>query len=145
MKRKLFILGCIIICLIVTYNLSGAEACTIFNVKGQTGNYFASNEDWSFTDPALRVVPGDKSDYGYLVFGWNSYLPGYPQGGVNEQGVCLDWATVAPQNFQDAPSRKALDENLTYKILKECKSTGEAITLIGQYNCSQLAGEHLLV
>jgi choloylglycine hydrolase len=145
MKRKLLTLGCLIIYLIFVFSLSGAEACTIFNVKGQTGNYFASNEDWVFTDPALRVVPGNKNDYGYLVFGWNSYLPGYPQGGVNEQGVCLDLASLTPQNFQDDPARKALDENLIYKILKQCKNTGEAIALIRQYNCSQLAGEHLLV
>ncbi|TCL75109.1 acyl-CoA:6-aminopenicillanic acid acyl transferase [Hydrogenispora ethanolica] len=120
-------------------------ACTIFEVSGTATHYFASNEDWSATDPAMRVEPGDGKHYGYIVFGWEAYLPGYPQGGVNEHGVCLDWASLTPQPFRNDPGKKTLDEDIFYKILKQCQTVAEAIRLVGQYNCPHLAEEHLLV
>lgn len=56
-------------------------ACTIFYVQGQTTHYFASNEDWNMTDPIMQVIPGRNGKYGYVVFGWDSFLSRYPQGG----------------------------------------------------------------
>lgn len=141
--RQIFlvILGTLTLFLI----LGQAFACTILYVDGAEGNYFASNEDWTFTDPALQVTPGENGAYSYIVFGWNSYLPGYPQGGINQYGVCLDWASVSPQPFQADPARKDLDEDLMYKILKHCRNVAEVIRMVRRYNCPHLAEEHLLV
>lgn len=143
-RRKSFLtFGCIIFVFILHTQI--IFACTIFYTKAQTTNYFSSNEDWKFTDPAVLVAPGNNNDYGYIVFGWNSYLPGYPQGGVNEYGICLDWASVPIQSFKADPNRKSLDEDIVYKILKKCRKINEVITLVKQYNCNHFAEEHLLV
>lgn len=144
MKNKLVILcGALFLTFIVATQPN--SACTIFQVNGHNINYFASNEDWIFVDPVINVVPGNENNYSYFVFGWESHLPYYPQGGVNEHGICLDWATVSPQRFKEDPKRKQLDENIMYKILKECKNIEEVIGLVKSYNCSHLAQEHLLV
>lgn len=143
MKRKLFLSGILLLGFILQTQV--IHACTIFFVNTPTANYFASNEDYTATDPAIRVVPGNANDYGYIVFGWNSYLPGYPQGGINEYGICLDWAMVPPQKFKADTSRKDLDDDITYKILKKCRNIDEVIALVKQYNCSHFAAEHLLV
>jgi hypothetical protein len=145
MMRKIFILiVAVFVGVCIIYSQS-ASSCTIFCVNGQSANYFASNEDWTFTDPAMRIVPGDKNYYGYIVFGWNSYLPNYPQGGVNEYGLSLDWAALTSQNFKQYPNRKELGEDITYKILKECRNVKDVINLVKQYNCPHFAEEHLLV
>lgn len=145
MKINLLILGGVFLIQTLILNAQPTLACTIFQVNGQKINYFAGNEDWTFVDPVIRIVLGNKGGYSYLVFGWDSYQPGYPQGGVNEHGICLDWATVSKQRFKEEPNRKQLDEDITYKILKKCKNIEEVIRLIKSYNCSHFAEEHLLV
>lgn len=135
-----------ILFLILFVAVQQAWACTIFSVDGTSTNYFASNEDWTFTDPAIQVVPGDGRNYSYMVFGWDSYLPQYPQGGVNQHGVCLDWALVSQQRaINNKSGRKQPEEDIMYLILKQCKNVEEVIQLVGRYNWSQFATEHLLV
>lgn len=134
-------------CLILLGSLLSpySRACTIFSAQGATTHYFASNEDWTMTDPAMHVVPSKDGNYGYIVFGWASLLPRYPQGGVNEHGLCLDWAALSPQSFKANPSRKQLNEDIIYKILRTCKNVDEVVRLVEQYNWAQFAEEHLLV
>ncbi|MGE5604556.1 MAG: carcinine hydrolase/isopenicillin-N N-acyltransferase family protein [Bacteroidota bacterium] len=144
MKIKLLILSFFLLQAFI-FDTQPTSACTIFQVNGPNLNYFAANEDWTFVDPVIRIVPGNKGDYSYLVFGWSSYLPSYPQAGVNEHGICLDWASVSSQRFKEDSNRKQLDEDIIYKILKKCRNIEEVIGLIRSYNCSQFAGEHLLV
>lgn len=145
MKSKLLLLGTVLCLFLVGVGAKNIKACTIFTLKGQQTHYFASNEDWTYTDPAIRFVPGSKGNYAYLIFGWESFLPNYAQGGVNEYGICLDWASLTPQPFKENPQRKPLDEEITVKILKKCKTIAEVIELIKSYNCNHFAEEHLLV
>lgn len=120
-------------------------ACTIFYVKGSATDYFAGNEDWFFTDPVISVTPGNKQDYGYMVMGWNSYLPRYPQAGINENGLCFDWASLSSQQYPKNPRRKDTDEDLMVLILRKCRTVDEAVELIKKYNWPQFGQEHLLI
>lgn len=143
-KRKsiLFVLSLLAVIMISSGNIF---ACSIFSALQDGANFFASNEDFYFKDPVVCIEPGNKKNYSYIVFGWESYYPSYPQGGVNEKGVCLDWATVPSQKFIDDPTKKQLDEDIFMKILKNCANVSEAIDLISKYNCSHFAEEHLLI
>jgi hypothetical protein len=130
-----------IVCFLAQLSL----ACTIFYVQGQTTHYFASNEDWNMTDSVMQVIPGRDGKYGYVVFGWDSYLPRYPQGGLNEHGLALDWAALPPETFKADPSRKQLNSDLFYEILENCRNVAEAVRLMEVYNWPQFAEEHLLI
>ncbi len=135
----------VVILIVVLFLVQQSSACTIFYVQGESTHYFASNEDWSLTNPIMQVVPGQNEKYGYIVFGWDSHLPQYPQGGVNEHGLCLDWAALPPEIFKANPSRKQLNRDIFYEILENCKNVTQASSLVKQYNWSQFAQEHLLV
>ena len=120
-------------------------SCTIFTVKTDSNFYFCNNEDWNLTDPIAAVEPKTSKTYGYIVFAWDSFYPAYPQGGVNEKGLSLDWAVYPRQNYKNDPKKKMLDEDLIIKLLKNCATVEEAIKLIKLYNCRQFGDEHLLI
>jgi len=132
-------------CIIFTFNAYNIFSCTIFTVKTNDNFYFCNNEDWTLLDPIAAVEPKSPNSYGFIVFGWDSYYPAYPQGGVNEKGLCLDWAIQPKQNYKNDPKKKNLNEDLTVKILKNCATVDEAVNLINQYNYSQFGEEHLLI
>jgi hypothetical protein len=118
--------------------------CSIFKYVADGQVFFCGNEDWSATDPALTTIPPVGGKYGLVLLGWKSYLPRYPQAGVNSEGLSFDWATVPPQRYSATPGKENLDIDSTIEILKTCKNVDEVIAIIGKRNFSHLAEEHLI-
>jgi choloylglycine hydrolase len=119
--------------------------CSIFTYKIGPSVFFCGNEDWTAKDPAIITIKPKNNEYGVLLFGWDSYLPNYPQAGVNSEGLCFDWATVPGQKFFPINGKSNLDINDTITILKNCKNINEAIEYINKYNFPHIAEEHLIL
>jgi hypothetical protein len=119
--------------------------CSIFKYVADGQVYFCGNEDWSATDPAMVTIPSEKGKYGMVLLGWKSYLPSYPQAGINSEGLSFDWAMVPGQKYSSMPGKENLDINSTIDILKKCKDVQEVIDYIKLRNFSHLAEEHLMV
>lgn len=100
---------------------------------------------WSATDPAMVTIPSEKGKYGMVLLGWKSYLPSYPQAGINSEGLSFDWAMVPGQRYSSVPGKENLDINSTIDILKECKNVQEVIDYVKSRNFPHLAEEHLMV
>lgn len=121
-----------------------AGACSIFmySVGGRT--YFCGNEDWTARDPAMRSYQARKGAYGYVLFGWESYLPSYAQAGINSEGLCFDWAMVQGTRFVHDPSKASLTSDFTIDALRECADVDEVLRFIEGKEIPQLAEEHLM-
>ncbi len=121
------------------------QPCSIFSCRTEAGTFFCGNEDWTATDPAFMTVPPRDGAYGYVAFGWASYLPDYVQAGINSEGLCFDWAVVPPQRFVSTPGKKPLPLDATVEILKTCATVAEALAFIEKNDFPNLANEHLFL
>lgn len=110
-----------------------AFSCTIFYIKNDTIILAGNNEDWE--DPYSRMwfYPSENGKYGWIKFGWGS---GFPQGGMNDQGVFWD-ATSGP--YLEMPYSEQNKEKypgpLMQKIIEECESTEDAISVFSRLYC----------
>lgn len=118
--------------------------CSIFKYVSGKSIYFCGNEDWRATDPAYTVIPSSKDSYGVLLLGWKSYLPKYPQAGVNSEGLCFDWASVSPQEYIADSTKENLSVDDTLLILQKCSNVSEVLSFLEHYTFSNLASEHLM-
>jgi hypothetical protein len=119
--------------------------CSIFAYRINGEMYFCANEDWTAADPSILAIKPAKGKYGVVLLGWNTYLPNYPQAGVNSEGLCFDWATVPKQPYKYSENKEEFDINSTIQILQKCKNIEEAIQLISNTNFPHLAEEHIML
>jgi hypothetical protein len=131
--------------LLLLFGGVSAHPCSIFSCRTEAGAFFCGNEDWTATDPVFQTHPAAGSSYGYVAFGWASYMPSYVQAGINSEGLCFDWAVVPSQSFVAAPGKKKLGSDATIDILKTCATVDEALAFIERYNFPNLASEHLFL
>jgi hypothetical protein len=123
---------------------SSAFPCSIFKYSIDGRTYFCGNEDWTATDPAIRTSRPRGNDYGYVLFGWKSFLPRYVQAGINSKGLCFDWAAVPSQHYVRDNDKDDLTLDFTVDILKSCASVDEAVAFIRTHNIPHLAEEHIM-
>ena len=102
-----------------------------------------NNEDWE--DPLTRmwIYPPEPEKHGWIKFGFGS---GFPQGGMNDQGVFWD-ATAGP--YMDMPyseSNKILYHGaLMQKVIEECSNVAEAEAILQTYYCQdQYRAQYLI-
>jgi hypothetical protein len=118
--------------------------CSIFKYSDGNSIYFCGNEDWIASDPAIITIPSANNKLGVALLGWKSYLPSYPQAGINSAGLCFDWAMVPKQNYKRDKNLVDLDINSTIAILQKCKTVDDVIAYIQKYDFSHLAEEHIM-
>jgi hypothetical protein len=135
--KKIFVL------ILLIYALT-AFPCSIFKYSYNGKTFFCGNEDWSAKDPAIMTMRQTETHYGIVLLGWKSYLPHYPQAGINSHGLCFDWAVVPSQNYQFIQGKENLSINSTIEILKNCKDITDVLEYIEDYNFSHLAEEHIM-
>jgi hypothetical protein len=118
--------------------------CSIFKYSVDGRTYFCGNEDWTAKDPAIQTYKANGKQYGYVLFGWGTYLPRYAQAGVNSEGLCFDWAAVPTQVYIRDNKKPDASLDVTVDILKNCKSIDEVIKYIDGYNVPHIAEEHIM-
>jgi hypothetical protein len=134
--------------------------CSLFSVFGLPGQYrlgrsFDNPEGWKCLTLLTRVHPNDGyasiapmrmrdvgfspgSDFDAFSFETMERLLDavrFPPDGVNESGLVMGLANVTPQPYTPDPSKETIHYCLwVRKVLNECRTVDEAITLTGQYN-----------
>jgi hypothetical protein len=131
--------------MIVLFAISAdVHSCSIFKYRVEGRTYFCGNEDWIARDPAIQTYKATGKQYGYVLFGWRSYLPRYAQAGVNSEGLCFDWAAVPAQTYIRDTEKPDASLDITIDVLKNCKSVDDAIKYIKGYNVPHIAEEHIM-
>lgn len=131
MKTKI-ISFLVIALLILTFCHYDASACTIFNASQNNTALAGNNEDWYDKDAKVWFLPADGKNHGRVYFG---FYNADPQGGMNDQGVFIDFVAFFPVKL--APSN--FTGSLIEKVLKECSTLDQALDVCRK-NIAQCLG-----
>ena len=117
--------------------------CTVFYASDSNSVLFGNNEDWSDPDTRIWFFPAESGKHGWIKFG---FAGGFPQGGMNEHGLCWDGTGCA---YREMPYSTANKEKypgpLMQKVIQECSTTQEARSVFASYYCEdQFKAQYLL-
>ena len=112
------------------------ESCTIFTVTAGNRVFFGNNEDyrlwgiyaWFVPSQTVRIFTSDETVYGAIFFGFDENgdrADGYPQGGMNDQGLCVDGNGLGPYSINPHPERQPPSCSLMAQVLWECATVDE--------------------
>ncbi len=131
----------ILIFLLANNNLS--IPCTVFFATDGIIVLGGNNEDWSDPNTKFWFIPSVEGKHGWIKFGFAS---GYPQGGMNDQGLFWD-ATAC--SYLEMPYSEANKEkfngSLMQKVMEECSTVEEARSVFQNYYCDdQYRAQYLI-
>jgi predicted choloylglycine hydrolase len=139
MKKFLFIL------LLLFAGSIYSHACTIFTMTRGGITLIGNNEDWHQTDSYVRFVPSTENKYGRVFFGFGKNCR-YTFGGINDQGLFYDIASLTERNdIRFNPEKETVDNPVYETMLETCASIGEAIELISRYNVNGFKRHHIMI
>src|SRR5437773_12558876 len=77
------------------------HACTIFVLTDTNRALFCNNEDWSNPKTRIWFVPAGTTNHGCVYVGFDD---GFPQGGLNTEGLASDWVAGSAEAWNPDPS-----------------------------------------
>ncbi|MBT3382923.1 MAG: hypothetical protein HN778_08535 [Prolixibacteraceae bacterium] len=123
----------LIITLLLIILVKKTDSCTIFYVEKEGVILAGNNEDWSNPASKMFFYPASNGKHGWVKFGWGS---GFPQGGMNDQGLFWD-GTSGP--YLEMPISESGKTNLQIpimqKVVEECANVEEARKIFANYYC----------
>jgi len=143
-----------------------SSSCTIFTAAIDDTVLFGNNEDcplpgsylWLIPSQVLQLSSETISIHGAIFFGFDGNdhpNDGYPQGGMNDQGLCCD-----SNGLPRAPLNPHLERDLPYaypfyEILWDCSTVNETIewfeshylgsSLPGQFHFADATGDAVVI
>lgn len=114
-------------------------SCTIFTVTSGSSVFFGNNEDYRLWGTYAWFVPrqeistpaGPSTIYGAVFFGFDNNsdpADGYPQGGMNDLGLCLDGNGLGSYSLNPHYERDPPYAALLAELLWECGTINDVIT-----------------
>ncbi len=115
------------------------ESCTIFTATIGEKVYFGNNEDYLYDGTYMWLIPSQerytqgeyKQINGAVFFGFDnnddSYVDGYPQGGMNDKGLCFDGNGLPPTPINYTPGYTYPYTHPFYEILWDYSTVNETI------------------
>ena len=124
--------------LFLMLTVNSVSACTFCMATLDGKTFFGSNEDFWDSDTNIWFYPAEEGKYGRVFFGYNN---GFPQGGMNDQGLSFDGASTPESNLKISRGKKSHNGYLIEKILEECATVEEALKIVEEYNFTELRCE----
>ncbi|MFX1566660.1 MAG: hypothetical protein ACFFCH_11790, partial [Promethearchaeota archaeon] len=142
------------------------SSCTIFTVTLGNTTLFANNEDYSLPGTYVWLMPSQIlqlpseaiSIHGAIFFGFDDNdqpVDGYPQGGMNDQGLCCDGNGLPEAPLNPYPERELPYAYPFYQILWECSTVNGTIewfethylgsSLPGQFHFADATGDAVVI
>lgn len=117
--------------------------CTVFYATDGNTILGGNNEDWSDSNTKIWFFPPEEGKHGWVKFG---FAGGFPQGGLNDQGLFWDATGCA---YLEMPYSEANKEKyygpLMEKVIEECVSVQEALIVFENYYCDdQYKAQYLI-
>ena len=110
--------------------------CLILKIAHGNCVLAGNNEDIDNPLTKIWFEPPKKGKYGITYFG---YSVNYPQGGMNDQGLFFDAVAGNKTDWRPSPKRLDYTGNLSRKIMEECATVEEAISVYNKYNKSSFS------
>ena len=111
------------------------SACTVCYASKNNIILAGNNEDFLNAEAFIQFLPANDGKYGGIYFGFY-YEPGkmQPFGGVNDQGLFFDVASLPNIKLDKMPDGELYTENIIEKIMRECSNVDEVINLVRKYS-----------
>jgi len=109
---------------------ASTPACTGFCAKSKGLVLAGNNEDWGNRRSRIWFVPAEKGAYGRMFVGFDN---GFPQGGMNDQGLFFDGFATPRLEVAPTPDREMYFGNPAAKALAECATVDEVVRLFDKY------------
>ncbi|MBN2543263.1 tetratricopeptide repeat protein [bacterium] len=119
----------VLLWLLFTYIFS--FGCTIFTTAEGDLVLVGNNEDWKNPNTKVWFKPAEEGKYGRVYFGFDNF---FPQGGVNDQGLCFDWTATQLLEVENSADKPVYEGNLIEKVMEECATVDEALALLDQFS-----------
>jgi len=107
-----------------------AAACTGFCATSKGKVLVGNNEDWGNPRSRIWFVPAEKGAHGRMLAGFDN---GFPQGGMNDQGLFFDGFATPRLEVAPTPDKQIYFGNIAEKALAECATVDEVIRLLDKY------------
>lgn len=118
-----------------------ALPCTAFLICGKDLVFLGNNED--FWDPRTRIwfVPAEEERLGHVYLGYENL---FPQGGMNEAGLCFDGFATARNPLKKQEGKESFSGNLIDEAMATCSTVEEVIRLFERHDLSILENAMLM-
>jgi len=114
---------------------------------------------WIIPSSEITTPSGKITSYGIVAFGFrynnDSAVDGHAQGGMNDQGLCVDANGLPPVSLNPHPERESLYIYLIEQTLFECANVSEVIdwylthnlgtVLNGQFHYADASGDAVVI
>lgn len=127
MNQKIMISTLVTFVLCVT---SSVSACTGFTASNGDTVLMGNNEDYNDPDTYLWFTPPEQGKFGCVYFGYGNF---YPQGGMNDKGLCFDGFGAPFNPFDNPESKPIYGADLVWKVMEECQTIDEVVDMFNTY------------
>ena len=128
--------------LAVALSVGLVEPCTVFKATNDGRTLVGNNEDWEDVPTRVWFLAPQDGAFGRVLFG---FINGWAQGGMNDQGLFLDWVAGYTTGWTRSPDLPDFFENISEKILEEASTVDEALTLCASFNIDGFAAARMML
>ncbi|MGD2093661.1 MAG: linear amide C-N hydrolase [Phycisphaerales bacterium] len=128
MRKSLMIISVTAVFLFET----AVYGCTGFCISQGDTVLVGNNEDWKNPKTKVWYEPSSKGKYGRVYFGFDNF---YPQGGMNEKGLCFDGFATSRKKVKKSLNKPELrGNNFLDAIMSKCATVEEVLKEFDKYN-----------
>lgn len=110
------------------------KACSVFNASGVDKVFAATNKDWNNRETRILFIPASEGKYGRVYFGYQLDVGFQNVGGMNDQGLWYDGASLPSRSdIENHYNKPRVKGELCEKALEECSTVEEVIELYRYY------------
>ncbi len=118
-------------------------SCTIFCASRDGKVLVGNNEDGFNTQTKIWFVPPAKDQFGYATW---SYNDGFPQGGMNDQGLFFDGTANRKLPVTGSLHKPKINPKyLILQLLTTCATVDDALKHLDKYNLEDLKRSQLFL
>jgi hypothetical protein len=109
-------------------------ACSVFNASGIDKVFSATNKDWNNRETRILFIPATLDTYGRVYFGYQLDVGFQNVGGMNDQGLWYDGASLpARSDIMNHYNKPCVKGELCEKALEQCATVDEVIEMYKYY------------
>jgi len=135
MKKITIVLLFVILC-------AGVFACSMFTKTIDGKTLVGNNEDGPYPDVITWFSPAEEGKYGVCYLGYKRDF--FPQGGMNDQGLCFDGFATEYKPITETMNKPDLDWNLIPHIMETCTTIDDVIAEFDKYKLHALESAMLM-
>ncbi|MFW9777833.1 MAG: hypothetical protein ACFFE8_03185 [Candidatus Heimdallarchaeota archaeon] len=110
---------------------SVVSACTIITVSNENEVLFGNNEDWTNPNTCLWFELQEEGKFGGVYLGFDNF---FPQGGMNEKGLCFDANALPKMTLNNHPELLSPKRWVVEHIMDVSNNISNTIQVAQEYN-----------